>query len=275
MASEFKNTTILITGAASGLGRSLSLLFDAAGAHTIALDVDETGLALLQKASSSNLRTSPCDLTDTEQTEHVLKQLVEETGGIDILVNNAGVTSGKFLEELTGADVDRTFRINSISHFQTVRILLPHMMKKQSGHIVTIASAGGIVASPRMADYAASKFAAVGFDEAMRVEFRHRNIPIHTTLVAPFFINTGMFKGVKTRFSWLLPIMDQEKVAHRIFHAIRRRKKRLIMPWFVYTAYPLRLLPLTLFDAVGSFFGISRTMDDYTGRTHAPDQTAD
>ena len=275
MASEFKNTTILITGAASGLGRSLSLLFDAAGAHTIALDVDETGLALLQKASSSNLRTSPCDLTDTEQTEHVLKQLVEETGGIDILVNNAGVTSGKFLEELTGADVDRTFRINSISHFQTVRILLPHMMKKQSGHIVTVASAGGIVASPRMADYAASKFAAVGFDEAMRVEFRHRNIPIHTTLVAPFFINTGMFKGVKTRFSWLLPIMDQEKVAHRIFHAIRRRKKRLIMPWFVYTAYPLRLLPLTLFDAVGSFFGISRTMDDYTGRTHAPDQTAD
>lgn len=275
MASEFKNTTILITGAASGLGRSLSLLFDAAGAHTIALDVDETGLALLQKASSSNLRTSPCDLTDTEQTEHVLKQLVEETGGIDILVNNAGVTSGKFLEELTGADVDRTFRINSISHFQTVRILLPHMMKKQSGHIVTIASAGGIVASPRMADYAASKFAAVGFDEAMRVEFRHRNIPIHTTLVAPFFINTGMFKGVKTRFSWLLPIMDQEKVAHRIFHAIRRRKKRLIMPWFVYTAYPLRLLPLTLFDAVGSFFGISRTMDDYTGRTHSPDQTAD
>ncbi|MDG1753992.1 MAG: SDR family oxidoreductase [Rhodothermales bacterium] len=275
MASEFKNTTILITGAASGLGRSLSLLFDAAGAHTIALDVDETGLALLQKASSSNLRTSPCDLTDTEQTEHVLKQLVEETGGIDILVNNAGVTSGKFLEELTGADVDRTFRINSISHFQTVRILLPHMMKKQSGHIVTVASAGGIVASPRMADYAASKFAAVGFDEAMRVEFRHRNIPIHTTLVAPFFINTGMFKGVKTRFSWLLPIMDQEKVAHRIFHAIRRRKKRLIMPWFVYTAYPLRLLPLTLFDAVGSFFGISRTMDDYTGRTHSPDQTAD
>ncbi|MBT3450285.1 MAG: SDR family oxidoreductase [Bacteroidetes Order II. Incertae sedis bacterium] len=268
MASEFKNTTILITGAASGLGRSLSLLFDAAGAHTIALDVDETGLALLQKASSSNLRTSPCDLTDTEQTEHVLKQLVEETGGIDILVNNAGVTSGKFLEELTGADVDRTFRINSISHFQTVRILLPHMMKKQSGHIVTIASAGGIVASPRMADYAASKFAAVGFDEAMRVEFRHRNIPIHTTLVAPFFINTGMFKGVKTRFSWLLPIMDQEKVAHRIFHAIRRRKKRLIMPWFVYSAYPLRLLPLTLFDALGSFFGIARTMDDYTGRTH-------
>ena len=265
---------VLITGAASGLGRELSGLFDAADAIVLALDINRDGLDDLAAAASDRLETYSCDLLDRSDTARVIGDILNRHPAIDILINNAGVTSGKWLHELSDSDVERTFRINALSHFQLISAVLPAMMAQKSGHIVTVASAGGIVASPRMADYAASKFAAVGIDEALRAEFKHLKSPIRTTLIAPFFINTGMFEGVKTRFSFLLPILEQEKVAKRIFHAIRKGKKRLIMPWFVFASYPLRLLPLSWFDALVSFFGISEVMDDYTGRTHSPDQTA-
>ncbi|MDE2995747.1 MAG: short-chain dehydrogenase, partial [Bacteroidota bacterium] len=110
------------------------------------------------------------------------------------------------------------------------------------------------------------KFAAIGFDDALRIEMKRLGTPLTTTMVAPFYVNTGMFDGVSTRFSWLLPILDPEYVVRRIHKAIRKGRKRLIMPRFVYVGYPLRLLPIGLYDWLGDFFGISRSMDDFRGR---------
>ena len=140
------------------------------------------------------------------------------------------------------------------------------MKRKNSGHIVTIASAGGLVGTPGMSAYSASKFAAIGFEEALRGEIKASGKQIYTTLVAPYYINTGMFDGVRTRFSWLLPILDQQVVSRRIFNAIQKRKKRLIMPRFVYLVFPLRLLPVGLFDWLSDFFGITRSMNHFKGR---------
>ena len=83
-----------------------------------------------------------------------------------------------------------------------------------------------------------------------------------------------MFSGVRTRFSWLLPILKPEKVVERTIRSIQRGQTRLIMPWFIYSVFPLRLFPTRVFDSVASFFGIMRSMDDFQGRSFPNADTA-
>ena len=81
-----------------------------------------------------------------------------------------------------------------------MKSFLPDMMSRNHGHIVTVASSAGFIGVTGLADYCASKFAAVGFDESLRFELEAQGKDgIHTTVVCPFFINTGMFEGAKTR----------------------------------------------------------------------------
>mgnify|MGYP003694031817 CR=1 FL=1 len=95
------------------------------------------------------------------------------------------------------------------------------MLARNSGHVVTIASAAGIVGISKMTDYCASKHAAVGFDESLRLELRRQAASVVTTVVCPFYISTGMFAGVRTRFPAILPILDPERVTDQIVDAIR------------------------------------------------------
>ena len=188
-------------------------------------------------------------------------------GGVDILFNNAGIVSGKPFLECSDNEIERSLAINLTAHIWTIRAFLPGMIEQGAGHLVTIASAAGIVGVAGLADYSASKFACFGLDEALRSEFRKRRQRIHTTVVCPYYINTGMFAGVKTRFSFLLPILKQERAAARIFKAVARRRSRLLMPPLVYTVWLLRLLPVRWFDFIADFLGINRSMDEFHGRS--------
>ena len=87
-----------------------------------------------------------------------------------------------------------------------------------------------------------------------------------TTIVCPFFIDTEMFTGAKTRFSFLLPILKKDYVVKRIIKAVARKKRRLIMPRFVYTIFPLRLLPFAVQDFILDFFGVNKSMDEFVGK---------
>lgn len=119
---------------------------------------------------------------------------------------------------------------------------------------------------PHLTDYSASKAAAIAFDEALRLELKHDGAPVKTTVVCPFYIATGMFAGVRTCFPLLLPIMKPEGVAGRIVRAIEHDESRVVLPWFVRVAWLVRLLPIAWFDALMNFFGITKSMDDFTGR---------
>ena len=147
-----------------------------------------------------------------------------------------------------------------------MRAFLPGMIERGHGHIVTVSSAAAISPAPRLSDYAATKWAAFGFDESLRLEFKRYDLPVKTTVVCPFFVNTGMFDGVKTRFNLLLPILEPELVADKMIKAIEKDRARLILPPAVYGMYPLRLLPPLIFDKVTAFFGVSKSMDDFVGR---------
>ncbi|MDX1500504.1 MAG: SDR family NAD(P)-dependent oxidoreductase, partial [Woeseiaceae bacterium] len=202
----------------------------------------------------------------------VAGRTLADVGRIDVLINNAGVVSGKPLLEITDDAIERTFAVNALAPIWMVRAFLPGMLERGNGHIVTIASAAGLAGTARLTDYCASKFAAVGFDEALRVELAQQGSDVVTTIVCPYFVATGMFDGVATRFSWLLPVLDPDRVVRRILRAIRRNRRRVVMPWFLYTVWPTRVLPVPLFDRLMKFFGAVDSMNTFAGRPDAADR---
>jgi all-trans-retinol dehydrogenase (NAD+) len=259
----------LITGGASGIGRLVALAFAERGARVMVWDLNAQAIAELEtEARTRRLYISGmrCDVSDRKAVYECAKKTAETIGPVDILVNNAGIVSGTTFLDTPDEKMIKTMEINAMANFWTVKAFLPGMLERNSGHLVTISSAAGIVGVTGLADYSASKFAAFGFHEAIRTEIRRLGKKVHTTVVCPFFINTGMFDGVSTRFPLILPILKSEYAARRIVQAVMKKKKRLMMPRFVYSVYLLRLLPVALMDALADFFGVNRAMDNFRGR---------
>ncbi len=260
---------VLITGGASGIGRGLALRCATLGAVVSILDLDEGGAerAAAEAAALGAARAAgyACDVSDRGQVAAVAQRVQAELGPVDILVNNAGVVSGESLLDLSDEQIETTFAVNALAPFWVTRAFLPAMVARDGGHIVTVASAAGLIGSPRETDYAASKHAAVGFTEALRFELRRSAPGVRTTVVCPFYIDTGMFAGVKTRFPLLLPILAEDEVVDAIIDAIRRDKVKLLMPFMVRTLPAMRVLPLWAFDRLADFFGVTAAMDEFTG----------
>jgi all-trans-retinol dehydrogenase (NAD+) len=185
---------------------------------------------------------------------------------VDIVVNSAGVVSGKPILELTDEQIERTFDVNTLALYWTCKAFLPGMVERRRGHLVTIASASGLIGVAKLADYSASKWAAIGFDESLRVELKKLAPQVRTTVVCPYYVNTGMFTGVKSRFSWMMPILEEAHVVRRIVEAIERDRRRVVMPWPVFLLPLMRLLPIPLFDALANFLGVNVSMDEFVGR---------
>jgi len=274
----FAGKRVLVTGAASGIGRLMSERFAAGGAEMVLWDLDAgilEGFAAALAAAGHRAHHYACDVSDRRAVSATAARVLAEAGPVDVLVNNAGIVSGKPLLEADDDAIERTLAVNTLALFWTTRAFLPAMIARGTGHVVTIASAGGICGTARLVDYCASKFAAMGFDDSLRLELArlgHRDI--RTTVVCPFYIRTGMFHGVQTRVPWLLPILEPEYAADRIVDAVRRRRRRLVMPRFVLGVYAARLLPVPAFDALMHWLGVSRSMDEFTGRASSgPDRS--
>ncbi len=254
---------VLVTGGARGMGLLLARMAQERGARVAIWDTHDSALA----AASGELGGAvAADAVDVGCPEAVGLAAERLPFAVDVLVNNAGVVSGKRFPELTPEEVRRTLRVNLEALFWTTRAFLPGMVRRGEGHLVTMASAGGLVGVPALSDYCASKFGAVGFHESVRAELRHTAPGIGTTLVCPFFVNTGMFAGVRTRFPFLLPILDPGAVAAATVRAIERNRATVVLPWFVHSLKLLRLLPSAWLDPIAAFFGIHASMRSFTGR---------
>lgn len=268
--TDYNAKKVLITGAAGGIGRLMAHKMAARGAQLILWDVNQAGLDVLAaelRQQGRKVSTYVCNLADRKAIYATAEAVLKDCGSIDILLNNAGIVSGKALIEASDEDILRTFDVNTLALFWTTRAFLPDMVKRNSGHIVTIASAAGLVGTAQLIDYCSSKFAAVGYNEALRTELKRQGLNIRTTVVCPYYINTGMFEGVKTRFPLLLPILEPEYVADKIVNAIQNNRQRLVMPRFVLTACVAWVLPMWLFDSIMSFLGVNKSMDEFTGRS--------
>lgn len=262
---------VIITGGAGVIGRLLAEKFLKENNICIIVDIDKANLSNVvedfkKRFGDDKVEGFIADFSNRESVLSTFDNIINKYSFIDVLVNNAGIVTGKSLEESSFDEIEKTMTVNSISHFWTIKKVLPLMIEKNSGHIVTISSAAGIIGVPKLADYCASKFAAFGIDESLRMELHKSKSKIKTTVVCPYYINTGMFQGVKTRFPMLLPILDPEKAVDIIYKGIKKGKTRVIFPFLVYFTWLLRLLPTGFFDFMADFLGIHSSMDNFTGR---------
>jgi NAD(P)-dependent dehydrogenase (short-subunit alcohol dehydrogenase family) len=185
---------VLVTGASSGIGAGLARGFAADG-HTVGIcarrkDRLEAVLADCRKTAPDS-RLWVMDLSDLDAVSAFAEQADEELGGIDLLVNNAGIPKRRHALQLTPEVVDEVMAVNYASPIRLTLALLPRMIKRGSGRILTISSVAARFGPPREAAYSASKAALSAFMESLAVDLDGTDIKIN--LVNPGIIDTELF----------------------------------------------------------------------------------
>jgi len=269
---NIEGQTALITGAGSGIGRLLALRLAKKHCTLVLWDINAEGIQSVAREckdlGAKKVITHVVDITKREKVKEMAQKVKDEVGLVEILINNAGIVSGKKLLETKDEMIVKTFEVNTFALFWTTKEFLPAMMEKNRGHIVTLASMAGVLGVSGLADYSGSKFAAFGFNEALRFELKkEKRTGITATTICPYFINTGMFDGVQSRFPLLLPILEPDYAVDKIINAIETKQEVLIMPRFAYLAILLRgMFPTPVFDFVINFLGVSESMETFKGR---------
>lgn len=267
--TQIKSNTLLITGGASGIGRIMGRMALERGARQVIVwDINQQSIEAVVSEFSKlgTIKGYRVDVADSEAVQRVADTTLKECGEVDIVINCAGIITGnKYFEQQSAADIERTMNINAKAPMLVVLPFLQPMIERGRGHICNIASAAGMISNPKMSVYAASKWAVIGWSDSMRIELAQRRCGVHVTTVAPYYINTGMFDGVRSR---ILPILNAENTARKILRAIERNKDFRGIPWgFHFIRLCQGLLPTSWFDkVVGEWIGIYLTMDHFTGR---------
>ena len=267
--SKIKGSTVLITGGASGIGRIMGRIALEKGARQLIIwDINEQGInsTIEELRSLGNIKGYKVDISDTAAVQECYKRMRRECGNIDILINNAGIVAGNntFDKEQIG-NIERTMQINSVAPMILASLVLPEMVARDSGHVCNIASAAGMLANPKMSVYTASKWAMIGWSDSVRIELKQMKSKARFTTIAPYFINTGMFDGVKSR---IFPILKPEPTAKKILKAIERNRNFKGLPFgYHFIRFCQAVLPTSIFDYIfGEVVGIFHAMDNFTGR---------
>lgn len=274
---KIKDNVVLVTGGASGIGRIMGRMALEKDAKGLAIwDINQANLdktveefsAMVQAKGTTSVQVKGyrVDVSNYDTVKEAYASTVADMGQVDILINNAGVvTTNKTFDENTESDITRTITINTMAPMYVALAMLPDMIARDKGHILNVASAAGLLANPRMSVYAASKWAAMGWSDSVWIELKEKKSQVKITTFAPYFINTGMFDGVK---SWFFPILDPEKTAARALRAVEHNVRFKGVPFsFRFARLMQGILPMRMADWIfGELFGIYHAMDHFIGR---------
>lgn len=263
---NLKDKKVLITGGASGIGKLMGEIVLKRGAQLIIWDINPAGVTATtnELLKLGKVTSYVIDVSNANQIKETEKLVKKDCGVVDVLINNAGIVVGKYFHEHTSEDINRTMDINANAPMQITLEFLSDMMHQNSGHICNIASSAGLISNPKMSVYAASKWSVIGWSDSLRLEMRQLNKDVAVTTVTPYYINTGMFDGIKS----VEPILNPEKVARKIIAAIEHQRIFLSMPWSVgFVRFFQGVLPIRFFDwFVGKILGVYSTLDHFKGR---------
>jgi all-trans-retinol dehydrogenase (NAD+) len=264
----YSNKLVLITGGASGIGKIMGRRIIEQGGKLIIWDINTAGIESTIKEFSSigNSIGYTIDLNDFDAIQKVAAKTKLEHGIPDLIINNAGIIVGKHFEDHTENEITATMNINATAPMLVSLAFLPEMIKRRSGHICNIASSAGLVSNPKMSVYAASKWALIGWSDSLRLEMERSDSNIYVTTVNPYYINTGMFSGVRS----IIPILNPEKTADKILKAVEKKKVFLTLPLSMHLIRFLQgILPISAFDFIADkVLGIYSSMDDFKGRNN-------
>ena len=183
----------LVTGASRGIGAVIAQRLAQDGAK-VAVNYQSSEAAALRVArliaeAGGEATVMAGDVSQEEDADALIKQVIERWGRIDILVNNAGITRDRLLLRMTPDDWDRVLEVNLRGAFLCTKYVMPHLIRRRQGRVVNISSVVGLGGNPGQANYAASKAGLIGFTKAVAREVASRNITVNA--LAPGFIDTG------------------------------------------------------------------------------------
>ena len=220
--------TIIVTGASSGIGLTVSKYLAQAGAHVLLLartkdKLDEVKAEI--EAEGGKASVFPCDLNDMESIDAVSKEILASVDHIDILINNAGRSIRRAVHESIDRfhDFERTMQLNYFGAVRLVLNLLPHMMQRKDGHIINISSIGVLANATRFSAYVASKAALDAFSRCLSAEVHSHKIAI-TSIYMPL-VRTPMI--APTKIYKYVPTLSPEEAADLIAYAIVKRPKKI------------------------------------------------
>jgi NAD(P)-dependent dehydrogenase (short-subunit alcohol dehydrogenase family) len=256
--------TVAITGAGNGFGRELAILLSERGANIAIIDVDREKAeeVALFISSTRGVRSIAfqCDVRSSEAVRKTFDQIKESLGEIDILINNAGITNCQPLTVLTEAQIENTFQVNIFAHFWSLKAVLPEMLARRKGHIVSISSSAGLTGAGNLTDYCSSKFASVGLMRALEIELLETGFDttneINLTTVCPLMMSTGMFQGCSTRFPRIFNNMNPVDCAQKAVNGILTNQCLVMIPKHFELFHRLTTLhPSKVGTAIQQFLG--------------------
>lgn len=264
---RLKGKTTLITGGGSGIGKIMSRLMLERKSRVIIWDISQENIdATLEELSPlGEIHVYRLDVSAPDQVKETANKVRQEIGPVDVLINNAGIVVGKYFHEHTTQEILKTMEINASGPMVIAHEFLGDMLERNTGHICNIASSGGLVSNPKMSVYAASKWSVIGWSDSLRLEMQQLKKNVKVTTIMPYYINTGMFDGVKSK----IPILEPEPTALTIIRSIEKDKAMVTIPDYIYklTRVTQGALPVEVFDWIAdSVFGIYKTMEHFTGR---------
>jgi short-subunit dehydrogenase len=237
MRNKGDNKVILITGASSGIGWATAKLAGKKGYSLMLTGRREERLQQLQAEilqGGGKAEYCAADLNDLEQIEKLVQESLGHFGRIDVLINNAGFGRLKWLEELEmKEDIAQQIQVNLTACIQLTRAVLPSMIERKSGQIISVISIAGLIGTPKYSVYAASKFGLRGFSEALRREVAFDNI--HVSAIYPGGVETEFAEhagldhrtGIRTP-GWLR--LEAEQVGKAILQLVEHPRRQVILP---------------------------------------------
>lgn len=234
---RISGSTILITGASSGIGAAVARLAARRGARVLLLARTESALEQVAaeiRAAGGHAGVFPADLTDPGAVERVAARILAEAGPPDMLISNAGAGRWLFVHETSPAEMVEQMAMPYFAAFYITRALLPAMRRRGRGRLVYVNSPAALLAWPGAAGYTAARWALRGFAEALAAELHGSGLRVST--VIPGKVSSGYFRnnpGVEERapgLARLLPTLTPEQAAKQLLRGVERGQRLIIFP---------------------------------------------
>lgn len=197
---DFRNKVAAITGAGSGMGRSLAVLLASRGCHVALSDINEKGLAetvSLLKGTGVKVTSQKLDVSDKDAVFAWADQVARDHGKVNLIFNNAGVALGSAVDGGSYEDLEWIMNINFWGVVHGTKAFLPYLKDSGEGHVINTSSVFGLMGVPSQSAYNASKFAVRGFTEALRQELEMARVNVSATSVHPGGIKTNIARAAR------------------------------------------------------------------------------
>lgn len=251
---DFRDRVVIITGAASGIGRALSHQLSSAGARLGLIDMNRAGLEQVcteLEPSKVRVATAVADVRKRDEVRSAVASVSESLGPAEVLIPCAGICGFETVEDLNVPQVERMIQINFLGVVYAIDAVLPGMLQRRRGHIAGISSLAGVRAIPFEPGYCASKAGLAAYLEGLRPALRRRGVVI--TTIFPGFVQTALLDGLMAAGQTKAPsgTIDADNCARRIIAAISRRKRVASFPWGTSVMVSMaRFLPPRLYDRI-------------------------